>query len=308
MNDMEQPQAYPAIPLWRDGAPGSRGQTPSDQPTLTPYLPAGATPTGAAIVICPGGGYHHLAPHEGHDYALWLTQHGITAFVLRYRLGADGYRHPAMLEDATRAVRLVRARAAEWRLDVTRVGIMGSSAGGHLAATLLTHWDTGHADAVDPIDRETSRPDLGILCYPVISMDAWTHAGSKQNLLGDHPPAELVDLLSNERHVTPQTPPCFIWHTWDDPAVKVEHSLAFAAALRSQGVPFDLHIYQHGRHGLGLGDAPPFRQAHLWANNLQVWLQLHRFVDAADRTPSQHIGNTCGSFPVAETFRVLCNE
>lgn len=160
---------------------------------------------------------------------------------------------------------------------------MGSSAGGHLAATLLTHWDTGHADAVDPIDCENSRPDLGILCYPVISMGALAHEGSKQNLLGDHPSPELVHLLSNELHVTPQTPPCFIWHTWEDPAVKVEHSLEFAAALRYHGVPFDLHIYQSGRHGLGLGDAPPFHQAHPWTNNLKIWLQLHRFADTSSK-------------------------
>lgn len=268
------------ILLWRDGAPGARGQTPSDMPTLTPYVPDAQRSTSGAMIICPGGGYERLAPHEGHEYALWLNTLGITCFVLQYRLGSNGYRHPAMLNDAARAVRLVRARAEDWKIDATRIGIMGSSAGGHLAATLLTHFDAGRADASDPIDRESSRPDLGILCYPVISMGPLTHAGSRQNLLGNNPSANLVDLLSNERQVRAHTPPCFIWHTWDDPSVKVENSLEFAAALRRNGVPFDLHIYQSGRHGLGLGDSPPFRQAHPWSHNLKVWLQLHKFVDA----------------------------
>jgi acetyl esterase/lipase len=280
MNDAAAPQPYAAIPLWRGGAPGLRAHTPNDQPTLTPYMPASHTHTGAAMVICPGGGYGHLAPHEGHDYALWLGMHGITCFVLRYRLGSDGYRHPAMLDDAARAVRMVRTRAEEWTIDTTRIGIMGSSAGGHLAATLLTHYDLGRADSPDPIDRESSRPDLGVLCYPVISMGPLAHEGSKQNLLGDQPSVEDVHLLSNERHVTPDTPPCFIWHTWEDPEVKVENSLEFAAALRRSGVPFDLHIYERGRHGLGLDDSPPFHQVHPWANNLKAWLQLHGFVNA----------------------------
>ncbi|HEX6288800.1 MAG TPA: alpha/beta hydrolase [Herpetosiphonaceae bacterium] len=281
MNDRTHTLQYPAIPLWHGSPPRARGATPHDDPSLTPYVPQRETPTGAAIVVCPGGGYHHLAPHEGHDYALWLTLHGITAFVLRYRLGAEGYRHPAMLDDVTRALRLVRARAEEWQLDAARIGVMGSSAGGHLAATLLTRWDAGRADAADPIDRQSSRPDLGILCYPVISMGPVTHEGSRQNLLGDHPSADLVHLLSNELHVTPQTPPCFIWHTWEDPAVKVENSLEFAAALRRHGVPFDLHIYQRGQHGLGLGDGPPFHQAHPWTTTLREWLQIYGFVSAS---------------------------
>jgi acetyl esterase/lipase len=267
------------IPLWRGQAPGALGQQPHDIPTITPYLPDAAKRTGAAMVICPGGGYGNLAAHEGHDYALWLGMHGITSFVLRYRLGSNGYRHPRMLEDAARAVRIVRAHAEQWQIDPKRVGIMGSSAGGHLAATLLTHFDAGQMDAADPIERESSRPDLGILCYPVISMGPLAHEGSRQNLLGDDPSDELVHLLSNERHVTPQTPPCFLWHTWEDPAVKVENSLEFAAALRRNGVPFDLHVYQEGRHGLGLGDVPPFHNAHPWAHDLAVWLKVQGFVE-----------------------------
>src|SRR5262249_51370284 len=156
------------------------------------YLPAPDTASGAAIVICPGGGYAALAPHEGNDYALYLNQQGLTAFVLKYRLGSDGYRHPAMLHDAERAVRLGAPRAADWKVDRKRVGIMGSSAGGHLASTLLTHFDNGKPDAADPIERQSSRPDLGILCYPVITMLQYTHEGSRKNLLGTDPWPEAL--------------------------------------------------------------------------------------------------------------------
>jgi len=266
------------IPLWVDGAPGALGTDDKDIPTLTAYLPETEKATGAAVVVCPGGGYAGLAQHEGTDYALWLNQHGISAFVLKYRLGSNGYRHPAMLHDAARAVRLVRARAADWRIDPRRVGIMGSSAGGHLASTLLTRFDSGKPDAQDPIERQSSRPDLGILCYPVITMGHQTHPGSKNNLLGNDPAPDLVKLLSNELQVTKETPPCFIWHTWEDTAVPVENSLAFAAALRQDGVPFELHIYQHGRHGIGLADKPPFVHPHPWANDCLFWLKAQRFV------------------------------
>ncbi len=220
------------IPLWPDGAPGALGSTSNDIPTISPYLPDPTNATGAAMVICPGGAYAHLAPHEGNDYALWLNQHGVTCFVLKYRLGSHGYLHPAMLEDAARAVRLVRAQAADWKIDPKRVGIMGSSAGGHLASTLMTHFDSGNPNATDPIERQSSRPDLGILCYPVITMDKYTHSVSKKNLLGIDPPSRLVKLLSNELQVTAQTPPCFIWATYEDKTVPLENSLMFVEALR----------------------------------------------------------------------------
>jgi acetyl esterase/lipase len=267
-----------AVPLWTSGAPGSLGSGTNDIPTLTPYLVTGTQGVPAAMVVCPGGGYGGLAAHEGHDYALWLNGQGISAFVLKYRLGSQGYRHPVMLQDAARAVRLVRSRATEWRIDVKRVGIMGSSAGGHLASTLLTHFDAGNPGATDPVDRESSRPELGILCYPVITMGEFTHAGSRQNLLGKEPSADLIRLLSNELQVTKETPPCFLWHTWEDTAVKVENSLEFAAALRRAGVLFDLHIYEKGRHGLGLGDKPPFANPHPWVNDCRFWLKARGFV------------------------------
>ena len=267
-----------SIPLWPHGAPGALGKEDKDIPAITPYLPEPDNATGAALVIFPGGGYAGLAQHEGNDYALWSNQRGITAFVLKYRLGSKGYRHPAMLNDAARAVRLVRARAGDWKLDPKRVGIMGSSAGGHLASTLLTHFDAGKPDAEDPVERQSSRPDLGILCYPVITMGEYTHQGSKNNLLGKDPAPELVKLLSNELQVTKETPPCFLFHTGEDTAVPVENSLEFAAALRRAGVPFDLHIYQKGRHGIGLADKPPFAHVHPWASDCLFWLKEQGFV------------------------------
>ncbi len=221
-------QMQTAIPLWPTGAPGTLGNSEYDIPTITPYLPDGTNATGAAMVICPGGGYGGLAPHEGNDYALWLNQHGVTCFVLRYRLGSHGYRHPVMLEDAARAVRWVRAHADEYKIDTHRVGIMGSSAGGHLAATLLTHFDAGDASSSDVIERQSSRPDIGILCYAVITMGEFTHQGSKDNLLGKNPSPELVKNLSNELQVTPQTPPCFLWTTFEDNAVPMENTMLFA--------------------------------------------------------------------------------
>jgi acetyl esterase/lipase len=272
-------QIQSPIVLWPQGAPGALGHASKDIPTLTPYLPDPGPATGAAMVICPGGGYAVLAPYEGRDYALWLNQHGVAGFVLQYRLGSDGYHYPAMFQDVTRAIRLVRARAAEWRIDAHRVGVMGSSAGGHLASTLLTHFDAGKPDSADPIERQSSRPDLGVLCYAVVTMGRFTHQGSKRNLLGPHPSPALVKLLSNELQVTSNTPPCFIWATWQDPVVPVENSLDFAMALRQAGVPFALHVYEHGGHGMGLGDKPPFAHPHPWAGDCLFWLRLHHFVE-----------------------------
>ncbi len=260
------------VPLWPDGAPGALGQAEQDRPTLTPYLADPAKATGAAVVICPGGGYGGLAGHEGKDYALFLNDLGVSGFVLKYRLGSHGYRHPRMLEDAARAVRLVRASSGPWAVDARRVGIMGSSAGGHLASTLLTHFEEGHPDATDPVERQSSRPDLGILCYPVISLGEFTHQGSKRNLLGADPSPELVRLLSNELQVTPQTPPTFVWHTAEDQAVPVQNALLFAEALARNKVPFDLHVYERGRHGIGLA------QGHAWTRDLTFWLGERGFL------------------------------
>ena len=265
------------ILLWPNGAPGALGDADKDKPTLTAFLPEPDKATGAAIVICPGGGYGGLAPHEGAGYAEWLAENGIAGIVLKYRLGSGNYHHPAMINDAARAVRLTRSKAAEWKIDPKRVGIMGSSAGGHLASTLLTHFDAGKADDPDPIERLSSRPDIGILCYAVISMGANTHAGSKKNLLGENPAPELVELLSNEKQVTKDTPPTFLWHTWEDKGVKVENSLEFAAALQKSGIPFDLHVYQKGGHGIGLGSDRAKGVSHPWAADCLFWLKVQGF-------------------------------
>jgi acetyl esterase/lipase len=266
------------LPLWSSPAPGALGDKPQDIPTLTAYLPAPENRNGATMLILPGGGYGGLAGHEGKGYADWLVAQGVTCYVLQYRLGTHGYHHPVMLNDAARALRTVRSWARRDGLDPARIGIIGSSAGGHLASTLLTHFDAGQPDSTDPIERESSRPDLGILCYPVITLGEFTHQGSKHNLLGDNPPADLVRFLSNELQVTKDTPPCFIWHTVEDQAVPVENALLFASALRKAGVPFDLHIYEKGHHGLGLPMhnkiAPP------WDADCLYWLKQRGFIPA----------------------------
>jgi acetyl esterase/lipase len=274
-------QSPEPFPLWPEGAPGALGKEDKDIPTLTVFLPPADNASGAAIVICPGGGYGGLADHEGSHYARWLNELGIAGFVIKYRLGTGGYRHPAMLQDAARAVRTVRARAGGWKLDSKRVGIMGSSAGGHLASTLLTHFDAGKPDDPDPVERQSSRPDLGILCYPVISLTSpFTHQGSKRNLLGPDPAPDLARLLSSELQVTKDTPPCFIWHTWEDKGVPIENSLSFAEALQKNGVRFDLHIYERGPHGIGLGsrDWRP-EQRHPWTRDCEFWLMERGFVN-----------------------------
>ena len=262
------------IVLWPGGAPGALGNDPVDIPTLTPYLPPKDKMTGAAIIICPGGGYGHLADHEGRPVAEWLNTLGVTAFVLKYRLGPR-YHHPAPMQDAARAIRIVRARAAEWGLDPQRIGILGFSAGGHLAATAGTHFDSGKPDSQDVIERVSSKPNLMILIYPVITMRDMTHAGSKKNLLGDQPSPQLVALLSNEEQVTKETPPTFLVHTMNDAAVPVENSLLFVSALRKAGVPFELHLYERGPHGFGLGGKDPILTT--WPDRCADWLRIHGF-------------------------------
>lgn len=271
----EVPAAGSVMRLWNGAAPLARGENPFDVPKLTCYPAKQEKAQGMAIIVCPGGGYGALAKHEGVDYALWLNDQGIHAFVLQYRLGKHEYRHPAMWNDASRAVRLVRHNAAAW--GVKKVGIMGSSAGGHLASTLLTHYDGGKADAADEVERQASKPDFGILCYPVINLsdDLITHKGSRTYLLGENPAAELVASLSNETQVTAQTPPTFLWHTADDSGVPVLNATLFAAALARHKVPHELHIYRSGRHGIGLGTKEYLDPAkvHPWATECRRWLQ-----------------------------------
>ncbi|MDP3001259.1 MAG: alpha/beta hydrolase [Bryobacterales bacterium] len=244
--------------LWPDGAPGAVGNEDADRPALTTYLPA--TLAGTAVVVCPGGGYRHLAmDHEGQQVAQWLNSLGIAAFVLKYRLG-DRYRHPAPLQDAQRAIRMVRERAAALGVAPNRIGIMGFSAGGHLASTAATHFDAA------------SRPDFLILGYPVVSFTTqYTHKGSRAALLGDNPDPKLVENLSNENQVTSQTPPTFLFHTNEDKGVPAENSVLFYLALRKAGVPAEIHIYERGNHGVGLAPKDPILST--WPARLADWFR-----------------------------------
>jgi acetyl esterase/lipase len=271
-------QAKPAAPsqdpetilLWPNGAPGALGTDDADRPTLTIYRARQST--GTAIIVAPGGGYTNLASnHEGRQVANLLNAAGVTAFVLKYRLGPR-YRHPIELGDAQRAIRLVRSRAQEFGVNADRVGMMGFSAGGHLTATAGTHFDAGKPDAADPIDRMGSRPDFLILAYPVISFDpAIAHAGSVKSLLGDNPDPKLLEDLSNDLRVTPQTPPTFLFHTNADTGVVAENSVRFYLALRRAKVPAELHIFENGPHGVGLALADPALSA--WSTLLTTWLR-----------------------------------
>jgi acetyl esterase/lipase len=263
----QDPQTFP---LWENGAPGALGHDDSDIPTLT-YYPAlrGAL---TAVIVAPGGGYRGLAMnHEGRQIANWLNAAGISAFVLKYRLGPR-YHHPIELGDAQRAIRQVRARAAEYGLKPDRIGMMGFSAGGHLTSTAETHFDSGNPDAPDPIDRASSRPDFAILCYAVISFTApYSHRGSAEALLGDSPDPKLLENLSNDLQVTPQTPPTFLFSTSEDTGVPSENSVAFYLALHKAHVPAELHIFQKGPHGVGLDlDDPALGE---WPKLLINWLR-----------------------------------
>jgi acetyl esterase/lipase len=260
------------IPLWPGAAPGARGTTDADVPAIAVFLPRTMTPGTAAMIVCPGGGYGALAAnHEGRQVANFLNSLGMAAFVLRYRLGPT-YHHPIQLGDAQRAIRTVRAKAAEWRIDPSRIGIMGFSAGGHLAMTASTLFEGGIANAADQIDRAGARPDFTVLGYPVISMTAaWTHQGSRRNLLGDPPDAALASKLSGEKAVTKDTPPTFIFQTNQDAAVPAENSVHYYLALRQAGVPAEMHIFERGVHGVGLANNDPALSA--WSGLLANWLR-----------------------------------
>jgi acetyl esterase/lipase len=271
--------AEPKVELiWPTGAPGAAGNEDGDRPTLAIYLPASPNASRAAVVVCPGGGYGMLAVnHEGSQIAAWLNARGLAAFVLKYRLGPR-YRHPAPLQDAQRAIRTVRSRAAEFGVNPGRIGIWGFSAGGHLAATAATHFDGGDPQASDPIARSGSRPDFAILAYPVISFTTdYTHRGSRNNLLGPSADPVLVESLSNEKQVTPQTPPTFLFHTDADKGVPPENSVLFYLALRRAGVPAEMHIYERGPHGVGLAPTDPILST--WADRLEGWLRTRGLLE-----------------------------
>lgn len=243
--------------LWPDGAPDAKGTADGDKPSLTIYLPAKDKANGAAVVIFPGGGYGHLAmDHEGHQIAQWLNSFGVAGFIVKYRHSRSGagYGHPAPLQDAQRAIRTVRSNAKKWNLKPNRIGIIGFSAGGHLASSAGTHFKQRYSEAKDEIDRASCRPDFMILMYPVASFtESFTHKGSRRNLLGENPDAKLVRNLSNEKQVTSETPPTFLVHANDDKAVPPENSIYFYLALKKANVPAEMHIYEKGGHGFGPG-------------------------------------------------------
>lgn len=261
------------IALWTECPLETDGRN-AGCPSLTPYFLEGEGPFPVFIVM-PGGGYESRSPHEGISIAKWLNEMGISAFVLNYRVAP--FRYPHQLEEAQRAIRLVRSRAKDWRLDPSRLGIIGFSAGGHLASTVGTHYDSGSPQSSDPVERQSCRPDLMVLGYPVISLGALTHKGSLSALLGDRQNDEkLVEQLSSETQVTVDTPPTFMWHTMDDPVALVDHSILFAQALRKQGVAHALHLFGSGPHGMGL--ALGHREGEPWPSLCEAWLKSMSFI------------------------------
>jgi len=266
-----------SIPLWAGAAPGALGTDETDIPTITVYLPRTVPANTPSMIICPGGGYVNLAMnHEGRQVANYLNSLGLAAFVLKYRLGPR-YHHPIELGDAQRAIRTLRSKASEWRLDPGRIGIMGFSAGGHLAMSASTHFDSGIASAADVIDRVASRPDFTVLGYPVISLtEPWTHQGSKNSLLGNNPDPELARRLSGELAVTKETPPTFIFQTNADTTVPAENSVYYYLALRKAGVPAEMHIFEKGAHGVGLANDDPALSE--WSKVLANWLRVRGII------------------------------
>ena len=283
------PAAPVTLPLWPEGVPDRRAGLEPERfvdgrisrvadPTLTVYPPAVDRANGTAVIICPGGGYERLAVvREGEQHARWLSSLGVTAFVLKYRMRESG--HPAPLRDVLRAVRLVRSQADAYGLRPDRVGVMGSSAGGHLAASAGTLFDhplgrTGHA-----LDAMSARPDFLMLMYPVIALDGpAAHMGSRNALLGASPSAADIELMSVARRVTARTPPTLLIHTQDDAAVPVENSILFYQALTRAGVPAEMHVYEHGPHGMGM--RPGLGNASAWPQRAEEWLRARGLLDS----------------------------
>jgi acetyl esterase/lipase len=267
--------------LYEKSAPGALGNQDEDIPTLTLYPASHRDNPTAAVIVAPGGSYHHLAAnHEGRQIANWFNAMGIAAFVLQYRLGPR-YHHPIELGDAQRAVRLVRSRAKDFNVDPAALGFMGFSAGGHLASTLATHFDSGNASDSDPINHENCRPDFVILAYPVISMTAeYSHRGSAENLLGTPSDPALAKSLSNELNVTSSTPPTFLFSTSADTLVPPENTVAFYLALRKANVPAEMHIFEKGPHGVGL-DLNDVALSE-WGTLLRNWLRIRGALSLAN--------------------------
>ncbi|TWU30252.1 alpha/beta hydrolase [Bythopirellula polymerisocia] len=287
----QQVASQQVIDLWNGDAPGSedftdietseeRGEpgvpnswvTQVKQPTLTLFPASSEKNSKTAVIVCPGGGYGGLAfDKEGNEVAQWFADRGVTAFVLKYRHGGGPHQHPVPLSDVQRAMRIVRSSANVLGYQPDRIGVMGFSAGGHLASSIGTHFDSGDESAEDTIDRKSCRPDFLILIYPVISMDSEiTHGGSRNNLLGDQPADKVVELMSNELQVTDDTPPTFLVHATDDGAVPVENSLRFYRALVDHKVPAELHVFDEGGHGFGMRQKE--KPVGEWPHLLENWL------------------------------------
>jgi len=286
------PLAHAAAPaplrLWPEGVPGARpglgaervedGRTSNvSEPTLTVYAPAVDRANGTAVIICPGGGYVRLSTQrEGEQYATWLSSLGVTSFVLKYRMQEFG--HPAPLQDVLRAVRLVRQHAADFHIQPGRIGVMGSSAGGHLAASAGTLFDHPLGRTGAPLDTVSARPDFLMLMYPVITMDGpAVHQGSRTALLGKAPAADAVRLMSVERQVTAQTPPTLLIHTQEDASVPVENSILFYQALTKARVPAEMYLFEHGAHGMGMRGG--LGTASGWPKRAEEWLQARGLLD-----------------------------
>lgn len=281
--------AQETIKLWPGEIPFSTGVIGKEEitdrghvrnvqePTITVYLPDPEKATGAAVVICPGGGYALLAiNHEGHDIAKWFNVFGVAGIVVKNRLPTSENitdKSEVAMTDAMRAVRIVRHHAADWSIDPGKIGIMGFSAGGHLASTVGTHYDNGFSDSADPIQKISSRPDFMILMYPVINMyEEFMHSGSMRNLLGENPPKDQMLRFSNDMMVTADTPPAILIHSTDDKGVPVANSIRFYEALNKNGVSAELHIYNSGGHGYGLGRNDSTSH-NLWPEACKAWMQ-----------------------------------
>lgn len=277
------------IDLWPEGVPGLRADATLEKlednrasnihrPTLTVYPTPAGKATGTAVVICPGGAYVRLAmEHEGAQVAAWLNSLGVSAFLLKYRLVEYG--HPAPLRDVLRAMRLVRSRAAEFGVKPDRIGVLGSSAGGHLASCSGTMYDDPDGKTGAALDAVSARPDFLVLLYPVVTLeDPYTHAGSRHNLLGGHPASEMLARMSTDQRVTRDTPPVFMVFAQDDRTVPVENGLMLYAALRKAGVPVELHLYEKGGHGFGM--RPGLGQTSEWPQRCEAWLRSHGWLAA----------------------------
>lgn len=269
-----KPTPTERIALWADQAPNGDGTFEPSTKEIEVFLPPTDKANGAAIVLCPGGGYiRHVTDREGYPIAQWLNEHGIACVILEYRF--PKLRHPVPLLDAQRAIRLTRANAVKWKIDPKRIGILGFSAGGHVASTATTHFDAGIVNATDPVGKQSSRPDFAWFVYPVVTMGEFTHIGSQKELLGEHPPADLVRFYSNELQVSADTPPVFIAHAIDDKPVPIENSRQFVAEMQKHQRPVELLELPSGGHGFNGCKGPLWEQ---WKAAALVWAAKENFI------------------------------